>query len=67
MDLNELMEMKNQNPGTTGYYNNREIFIRKIYDNSGLVEVIDLVNGDVYSLHISKIDKTYSNSYNSFQ
>lgn len=67
MDLSELIEMKNQNPGATGYYNNREIFIRKVYDNSGLVEVIDLVNGDVYSLHSSKIDKTSSNSYNSFE
>lgn len=67
MDLNEIIEMKNQNPGATCYYNNRELFIRKVYDNSGLVEVVDLVNGEVYSLHSSKIDKSYTNAYNSFQ
>jgi len=67
MDLNELMEMKNENPGTTGFYNNREIYIRKVNDNSGLVEVVDLFCGEVYALHSSKIDKTYSNSSNSFQ
>jgi hypothetical protein len=67
MDLNEIIEMKDENPGATGYYNNRQLFIRKVYDDSGLVEVIDLINGDVYSLHSSKIDKSYSSSYNSFQ
>ncbi|WP_346931346.1 hypothetical protein [Clostridium sp.] len=67
MDLNDVIEMKNQNPGATGFYNNREIFIRKVHDNSGLVEVVDLFSGEVYSLHSSKIDKTYANSSNSFQ
>ncbi|GEM_PF-388647 len=57
MDLNKIIEMKNENPGATARYNNREIFIRKIYDNSGLVEVVDLINGDVYTLHNSKIDE----------
>ncbi|MEW8995432.1 hypothetical protein [Clostridium sp.] len=67
MDLNDVIEMKNQNPGATGFYNNREIFIRKVHDNSGLVEVVDLFSGEVYALHSSKIDKTYANSSNSFQ
>jgi len=66
MDLNDVIEMKNQNPGATGFYNNREIFIRKVHDNSGLVEVVDLFSGEVYALHSSKIDKTYANSSNSF-
>ncbi len=65
MDLNEIKEMKSQNGGATGYYNNREIYIRKIYDDTGLVEVVDLANGDMYSLHTSKIGKSDNNLSNS--
>lgn len=61
MDLNKIIEMKDQSPGATASYNNREIFIRKIYNNSGLVEVVDLINGDVYTLHSSKINEPLPN------
>lgn len=68
MDLSKIIEMKNESPGATATYNNREIFIRKIYDNSGLIEVVDLINGDVYTLHSSKIDAPLPNiASHSFQ
>lgn len=65
MNLNDIKEMKSKNDGATGYYNNREIYIRKIYDDTGLVEVVDLANGDVYTLHNSKISQSDGTSYNS--
>lgn len=68
MDLNGIIEMKNRNPGATASYNNREIFIRKIYADSGLIEVVDLINGEIYTLHSSKIDKALPNiASHSFQ
>ena len=61
MDLNKIIEMKDKFPGATASYSNREIFIRKIYSHSGLVEVVDLINGDIYTLHSSKIDEPLPN------
>lgn len=68
MDLNKIIKIKHDSVGATASYNNREIFIRKIYHHSGLVEVVDLINGDIYTLHSSKINETTPNiSSHSFQ
>lgn len=68
MDLNKIIEMKNQNPGATANYNNKDVFIRKIYSKNSLVEVVDLSNGEIYTLHCSKINEPLPNlASHSFQ
>lgn len=56
MEINKIIDMKTQNSKAIASYKKREIFLNKIYIDSQLVEVVDLINGDIYTLHSSKID-----------
>lgn len=66
MDYNSITNMKNENEKATAFYDGREVFIRKTFDYSGLVEVLDLASGDIYTVHSSKLNESL-NSVNSFR
>lgn len=57
MDYSNLVVLKNSNNNATAFYDGKEVFIRKTFDSSGLVEVIDLNDGDIFTIHCSKLNE----------
>lgn len=57
MNLNTLLNMKNQNEEATAYYEGRRVTIEKVYSDSGLVDVVDLDTGNTITLHSSKLSE----------
>lgn len=63
MNLNTLLDMKNQNDEATAYYQGRMVTIQKVYSDSGLVDVVDINTGNTFTLHSSKLSEDDVSNY----